>query len=153
MSGSTAAGKQKVLVGDKGEDAIEIVVTLATSNVVVQKLQSTKQFNVFVNQASATDFVTAISYDVGDAIDAGTAAYGANVTQANVVTDGTLLGITPVGATAIKITNVRRAAATDDPAKVTAYGGRLKLRLVPVTGTPPAAAVFPSPLAPSVAFA
>ncbi|MEG1121175.1 MAG: hypothetical protein RSE62_03130 [Citrobacter sp.] len=149
MSSSSPAGKALTITGNKGDEALVLAFALATVESKVVNLNPAIQYGVFINQASATDFVTAATHDDSVRAQAGNAIYNANVTQANVTADG-FLGATPIGASALKITTNRRAAASDNATIVTALGGyRCVVRIVPLTV--PLAAGLTMPSAPVLA--
>lgn len=146
MSGQQ--GKSLVRVGEVEENVVKLPNGVATNI----KLDPTKQYHVRVDFAGPTDFLTQFTFGQASRIDAGTATYSTVVTQAN-ATAGGLLGITPAGATGIKITASLHAASVDVAATVLALGARCIASVSPIEGLVPASAVFPLTLAPIVPFA
>ncbi len=150
---SSPSGKTIIVAGDSDLNAIDMKFPLATSSSMTVALDPLKRYNVFVEMASTTDFLSYATEDSGMRVAAGTAKFGSVVTQANVAANG-LLGVTPAGATGFKITQVKDAAATDDTGIITALGGyRCVVRFQEIHHTPITGNVFPSVHSPAVAFA
>ena len=147
-SSSGQNGKAYVVVGDD----TEVLTFVGSPETQFAPLDPAKRYNVFYDQASATDFLLYTTYDDLSKVIAGTAVYGSVVTQANVSPLAGFLGATPAGVTGIKITATRDGAADNGPA-VIALGGRVRIRATPAPAIPDAGDVFPGSYAPVVAFA
>ena len=120
-------------------DGNKVVFTADTAATKYIYLDPTKDHNLFVNVAGASDLTFAITSDSAEAVAGGYAQYGAVKTATNLTADG-YVGAILRGARAVKVTHVKNGVAADSAPEVAALGGRCNVRAVPNVGIAAAAA-------------